>query len=107
MSIVTTSGAFSNSEIQFAGASISDERGTVLLWETTKRSGRTIMFGDYSIGDLGSIGGIFHIGSITDHGNGLLTAPVTGAGTITVHDGVGFVNGLHVKKKNHPSAVAP
>jgi len=42
-----------------------------------------------SVGDLGNIHGIFHIGSITDHGNGLLTAPVTGLGTITVHDGMG------------------
>ena len=42
-----------------------------------------------SVTDMGRINGTFHIGAITING-GLQTAPVTGVGSVVIHDGSGF-----------------
>ena len=87
-----------NTFIQFNGVS-----GTFSFSPANNQFKVTAVFdsaGD-SLGDLGSIGGSFTIGAITDHWNlahtiDTETAPVNFSGTLTIHDGHGHDLKAHV-----------
>jgi len=73
-----------NANITFSGGSFSFVDGDGGYdFSITGSAGGT---GD-AVGLLGNLGGSFAIGTISDLGGGLLQAPVTGAGSLSINDG--------------------